>query len=340
MRTKVTDKDIQQLFDDAINRLNDCQSSADVQTLEIEFLGKKGKLTAILRTLGSLPKQERATIGKDINLAKSKIIAHINEKKEQLDNAAIDKRIEQEKIDITLPGRSQSLGTYHPITLVTKRLVSILAGMGFTSVIGPEIEDDYHNFTALNFPIDHPARDMQDTFFIDDDLLLRTHTSSVQVHIMEQEEPPIKIIAPGKAFRADDIDATHTPMFHQIEGLAIDKDVTFKDLKSTVYTLLKTYFGDDVKIRFRPSYFPFTEPSAEVDLWHEDRWLEVMGCGMVHPNVLTTSGIDPSLYMGYAFGLGIDRLAMLTYGISDLRDLFCNDIRMLEQFTLDRWGKE
>jgi phenylalanyl-tRNA synthetase alpha chain len=330
--------DIQQISHHALEALSRCQTLADVQAVEVQYLGKKGELTAILRTLGSLQGDEKRALGQQINQVKSSLIEAFNHKKSELERQVIQAQIDQATIDITLPGRGQSMGTLHPISIVTNRLTTLLAGMGFSVVNGPEIEDDYHNFEALNFPDNHPARQMQDTFFLDDDLLLRTHTSSVQIRTMENQSPPIKIVAPGKAFRADEIDATHTPMFHQIEGLAVDKDLSFSDLKSVVYSLLRHYFCREVKIRFRPSYFPFTEPSAEVDLWHDGQWLEVMGCGMVHPNVLTMAKIDPSEYSGYAFGMGIDRLAMLTYGISDLRDLFSNDIRVLSQFNVEQWG--
>jgi phenylalanyl-tRNA synthetase alpha chain len=334
----MSEKEITQLYSDATEQLQTSSTLAEVQAVEICYLGKKGRLTAILKSLGQLEAQERRVVGKQVNICKNQLMAKLNEKKQQLIKSELQAQIEQEKLDVTLPGRAQSIGTLHPITIVTNRLVSVLAGMGFATTSGPEIEDDYHNFEALNFPANHPARDMQDTFFVEGGLLLRTHTSSAQVRVMEEIQPPIKIIAPGKAFRADEIDATHTPMFHQIEGLYIDKDVSFADLKSVVYAFLEAYFAAKVKIRFRPSFFPFTEPSAEVDLWHNGRWLEVMGCGMVHPRVLEKSNIDSKTYTGYAFGLGIDRLAMLTYGIDDLRDLFSNDIRILAQFKSEQWG--
>ncbi len=329
--------DLDKLFHQAMSSLTSCQTLELCQQIDIKYLGKKGLLTAQLRQLGQMPAEDRPAFGQKVNVHKASLTVALQEKKTALEAEAIKAQIANERIDVTLPGRGQTTGSLHPITIVNNRLVSLLSGFGFKVAVGPEVEDDYHNFEALNFPADHPARDMQDTFFTKTGMLLRTHTSSVQIRSMELQKPPIKIIAPGKAFRADTIDATHTPMFHQIEALAVDKDLHFSDLKSLIYALLSHYFGHEVKIRFRPSYFPFTEPSAEVDLWHNDRWLEVMGCGMVHPNVLAMSDIDPEAYTGYAFGLGIDRLTMLTYGVNDLRDLFSNDIRILSQFPSEHW---
>ena len=331
---------IEQLYDKAYFLLDACTSTPDCQALEVAYLGKKGLLTLQLQRLGKMPREDRPAFGQRVNVLKTKLSKAIAQKKEALSEAAMTEQMTNESIDITLPGRGQNMGTLHPITIVTNRLVKILCGLGFSTASGPELEDDYHNFEALNFPPDHPARDMQDTFFTKTGLLLRTHTSSVQIRTLEKTAPPIKVIAPGKAFRADSIDATHTPMFHQIEALAVDTHLNFSDLKSLVYNLLSQYFAEEVKVRFRPSFFPFTEPSAEVDLWHNGKWLEVMGCGMVHPNVLKKSDIDPSQYTGYAFGLGIDRLTMLTYGINDLRDLFSNDVRFLAQFNRECWGEQ
>lgn len=333
----MSDKEIQQLIKQAEAELDASKSVVEIQAIEVGFLGKKGKLTQLMKQLKDLPNDEKRAFGQWVNQAKEVVSSKIAAKKTQCEQAELQAQIDAEVIDLSLPGRELGRGTLHPITIVTNRLVSILAGMGFNTVSGPEIEDDYHNFEALNFPSHHPARDMQDTFFLDNGLLLRTHTSSVQVRTLENSKPPIKIIAPGKAFRADEIDATHTPMFHQIEALAIDETAHFGDLKSVIYTLLKHYFNQEINIRFRPSYFPFTEPSAEVDLWHNGKWLEVMGCGMVHPNVLKASHIDPEQYQGYAFGMGIDRLAMLTFGVNDLRDLFSHDVEVLKQFTTEQW---
>lgn len=311
--------------------------------LRVEYLGKKGKVTGLLKGLGALSNEERPAAGARINEVKQSLQAKINRQKEQLERAALDARLAAETIDVTLPGRGEEVGSLHPVTRTMERIESFFAGIGYDVETGPEIEDDYHNFEALNIPSHHPARAMHDTFYIDPSTVLRTHTSPVQVRTMEKQEPPIRIICPGRVYRCDS-DITHTPMFHQVEGLVIDRDISFADLKGVIDQFLKAFFEADLPVRFRPSYFPFTEPSAEVDIQctncsgegcricSHTGWLEVMGCGMVHPNVLTASGVDPEKYTGFAFGFGVERLAMLRYGVKDLRLFFENDLKFLSQF--------
>jgi phenylalanyl-tRNA synthetase alpha chain len=322
------------------------ETTADLKGLDhyrVLYLGKKGQLTEYLKNLGHLPAEERPLAGQKVNAIKQKIQTLIDARVSILKDAEVANQLASESIDVTLPGRRQDFGTIHPVTKTRERLEALFTQMGFSAVDGPEIEDDYHNFAALNIPDLHPARAMQDTFYFGDGMLLRTHMSPVQIRVMEENKPPIRIIAMGRVYRRD-FDITHTPMFHQIEGLMVDENINFADLKGVLINFLQAFFEAEVPIRFRPSYFPFTEPSAEVDIGClncESRgcrickntgWLEVLGCGMVHPNVLKMAGIDSERYSGWAFGLGIDRLTMLRYGISDLRLLFENDLRFLKQF--------
>ena len=317
----------------------------DLKTLDhyrVFYLGKKGKLTDVLKTLGQLPAEERPLAGQKINIVKEQIQALIEQKVTVLQQNEIANQLAAETIDITLPGRRQQTGTIHPVTKTRDRIETLFTQMGFSIMDGPEIEDDYHNFEALNIPASHPARAMQDTFYFTDSLL-RTHMSPVQIRTMKTTPPPLRIIAMGRVYRRD-FDITHTPMFHQIEGLMVDENVSFSDLKGILTQFLQAFFESPVPIRFRPSYFPFTEPSAEVDIGCQNcksagcrickntGWLEVLGCGMVHPNVLRAVGIDSERYTGWAFGAGLDRLTMLRYGITDLRSLFENDLRFLRQF--------
>jgi phenylalanyl-tRNA synthetase alpha chain len=301
------------------------------------LLGKSGAITAELKALGKLSPDERKTRGAEVNAAKEKISVAIAARKQTLEGAALEQRLASESIDITQPGRDGERGTIHPLTRTRERVEAIFAQLGYSVAEGPEIEDDWHNFEALNFPAHHPARAMHDTFYFGDGRLLRTHTSPVQIRAMRGKQPPVRIIAPGKVYRSDS-DQTHSPMFHQVEGLLVDESATFADLKGTLQAFVAAFFGQALEMRFRPSYFPFTEPSAEVDIrWQRDdggvRWLEVLGCGMVHPNVLKHCGIDPERYTGFAFGMGVERLAMLRYGVTDLRAFFESDVRFLQQFA-------
>lgn len=310
-----------------------------LEQIRVHYLGKKGELTQVMKSLGDLPAEERPKVGALINVAKDQVQEAIGARKALLEQAALDARLAAERIDVTLPGRGQTSGGLHPITRTLERIEQIFGGIGYSVAEGPEVEDDYHNFGALNIPDHHPARAMHDTFYFNANMLLRTHTSSVQVRTMESQKPPIRIICPGRVYRCDS-DQTHSPMFHQVEGLLIDENVSFADLKGTIEEFLRAFFEADLEVRFRPSFFPFTEPSAEVDIRRvvkrngQERadWLEVLGCGMVHPNVLRMAGIDPERYQGFAFGMGVERLTMLRYGVSDLRVFFDNDLRFLEQF--------
>ncbi|TDX49087.1 phenylalanine--tRNA ligase subunit alpha [Orenia marismortui] len=329
---------------EAVDQIERVDNLEQLEDLRIKYLGKKGELTQILRGMGSLSPEERPVVGKLVNQVKAKLNNLITAKENNLKEAAKQARLKAESIDVTLPGDRNNLGKQHPLTLVFNEIKDIFLGLGFKIAEGPEVETDYYNFEALNFPENHPARDMQDTFYIEGNTLLRTHTSSVQVRTMEKEEAPIRVIAPGRVYRSDEIDATHTPVFHQVEGLMIDKDISFANLKSILIKVVHELFGEDRKVRFRPSYFPFTEPSAEVDVSCANcegegcnvcsgtGWLEILGSGMVHPNVLKMSGVDPEEYSGFAFGMGVERIAMLKYGIDDIRLLYENDIRFLKQF--------
>lgn len=304
---------------------------ADLDQVRIATLGKKGSLTERLKQLGKLPAEERPQAGQAINDAKNILQEAINDRREFLDNERINTRIAGEKVDVTLPGRGEDTGSLHPITQTIERIESLFSQMGFEVAEGPEVEDDFHNFEALNIPAHHPARAMHDTFYFDENTLLRTHTSSVQIRFMKEHKPPVRFIAPGRVYRHDS-DMTHTPMFHQVEGLMIDEGINFAELKGLIINFLEHFFEKKLEVRFRPSYFPFTEPSAEVDIMGENGWLEVLGCGMVHPKVLANIGVDSERYNGIAFGMGVERLAMLRHGIDDLRIFFENDMRFLEQF--------
>lgn len=327
----------------ALSEVESAANAADLDQVRVRFLGKKGELTQLLKGLGKLSPEERPKAGGYINEAKQQVQQALNIKREGLEAAALEARLASETIDVTLSGRGQDLGTVHPITRTMERITDYFGRIGFEVAQGPEIEDDYHNFEALNIPGHHPARAMHDTFYFNDNTVLRTHTSPVQVRVMESfakagQEPPISIICPGKVYRCDS-DQTHSPMFHQVEGLYVAEKVSFADLKSVLSDFLRVFFErDDLQVRFRPSYFPFTEPSAEVDIeWGRNKdgsikWLEVLGCGMVHPKVFEYSGIDPNKYSGFAFGLGVERFAMLRYGVNDLRQFFENDLRFLNQF--------
>ncbi|MDO8862300.1 phenylalanine--tRNA ligase subunit alpha [Haliea sp. E1-2-M8] len=324
----------------AIAAAND---SATLEQLRVDFLGKKGRVTELLKGLGKLSAEERPAAGALINVAKQELQDQIAERKAVLEAAAVTEKLARETLDVTLPGRGQSTGGIHPVTRTIERMEDFFGAVGFEVVEGPEIEDDYHNFEALNIPAHHPARAMHDTFYVDPTTVLRTHTSPVQVRVMENNQPPLRVICPGRVYRCDS-DLTHTPMFHQVEGLLVDERSSFADLKGLIEDFLRVFFEKDLEVRFRPSYFPFTEPSAEVDIQcvncggsgcrvcSQTGWLEVMGCGMVHPRVLETSGIDAERYTGFAFGMGVERLAMLRYGVNDLRLFFENDLRFLEQF--------
>ena len=312
--------------------------------LRIKYLGKKGELTAILKQMGKLSAEERPVIGQRANKVRQDIEEAITSKMSALKAKEKERKMAAESIDITLPGKQQSIGKLHPLKIVENEIKEIFLGMGFSVADGPEVEYDYYNFEALNLPPDHPARDTQDTFYITDNILLRTQTSSVQVHVMENQKPPIRIISPGCVYRSDAVDATHSPLFHQIEGLVVDKGITMSDLKGTLETLMKKLYGNDCKIRLRPHHFPFTEPSAEVDVMcfnchgegcricKGEGYIELLGAGMVHPKVLEGCGIDSSVYSGFAFGMGLERIVMRRFNISDMRLLFENDLRFLEQF--------
>jgi phenylalanyl-tRNA synthetase alpha chain len=326
----------------AIAAANDLQA---LDQLRVNYLGKKGSITAQMKALGQLSAEERPKAGQVINQAKQQVQTAIEARKSELENAKLQVQLASESIDVTMPGRTHGNGGLHPVSRVLYRIEDLFAQLGFEIAEGPEIEDDFHNFEALNIPESHPARAMHDTFYINDKLLLRTHTSPVQVRVMKERKPPLKVIAPGRVYRCDS-DVTHTPMFHQVEGLMVDEQVTFTDLKAVLIDFLQQFFErDDLAVRFRPSYFPFTEPSAEADIQcvmcggegcrvcSQTGWLEVLGCGMVHPNVFRHVGIDTEKYTGFAFGMGVERLAMLRYGVNDLRLFFENDLRFLKQFN-------
>ena len=304
----------------------------ELDQVRVNFLGKKGLFTQQMKGLSKLPKEEKPKAGQVINIAKQQVQKLLVERGELLRAEVIKQKLAAESIDVTLPGRGNELGGLHPVTRTIERIESFFGDLGFTVKEGPEVEDDFHNFDALNIPEHHPARQDHDTFYFNPKLVLRTQTSGVQIRTMEKEQPPLRIISPGKVYR-NDYDQTHTPMFHQVEGLMVDKDVSFTHLKGILHDFLHHFFEEEVEIRFRPSYFPFTEPSAEVDIMGKNgKWLEVLGCGMVHPNVLKSVGIDPEIYTGFAFGMGVERLTMLRYGVNDLRSFFENDLRFLKQF--------
>ena len=305
---------------------------AALDEIRVKYLGKKGFFTEQMKGLGALSAEERPAAGAVINQAKQQVQDALNARREALEIAVLNQKLAAETIDVSLPGRRIENGGLHPVTRTIERIERLFGEMGFKVARGPEIEDGFHNFDALNIPAHHPARTDHDTFYFNPDLMLRTHTSGVQIRTMEQQQPPIRIIAPGRVYR-NDYDMTHTPMFHQVEGLLVDEHASFTELKGILHDFLRNYFEEDLTIRFRPSYFPFTEPSAEVDVMGKNgKWLEVLGCGMVHPNVLRSVGIDPEKYSGFAFGMGVERLTMLRYGVNDLRAFFENDLRFLKQF--------
>ena len=337
--------DLEDILSTALSAVASAGDASALDDVRVKYLGKKGELTGLLKGLGKLSPEERPAAGAEINSAKEALQEAISARKADLDNAAIDAQLASETIDVSLPGRNNDIGALHPVTQVLRRMEDFFIGVGYEVVEGPEIEDDYHNFEALNLPEHHPARAMHDTFYFNPELLLRTHTSPVQVRVMETTKPPIRIICPGRVYRVDPPDPSHLPMFHQVEGLVVDENISFADLKGTVVEFLRVFFEkDDLEVRFRPSYFPFTEPSAEVDVQcvhcngegcrvcSQTGWLEVMGSGMVHPRVLEYSGIDSEKYTAFAFGMGPDRLAMLRYSVDDLRHYLDNDLRFLKQF--------
>jgi len=328
---------LKQLVTDGLEAVAQAADEAALDQVRVQYLGKKGELTQQLKSLGKLSAEERPAAGAKINEAKQQVQDAITIKRTMMAADALSKQLAVESIDVTLPGRAQVNGGLHPVTMTIERIENFFSQIGFSVAQGPEIEDDYHNFEALNIPAHHPARAMHDTFYYGDGTLLRTHTSGVQVRTMEKQQPPIRIICPGRVYRCDS-DQTHSPMFHQIEGLLVDDHISFADLKGILHNFLNVFFERDLQVRFRPSYFPFTEPSIEVDIGYqgedgEQKWLEVLGCGMVHPKVFEHSGIDTEKYTGFAFGMGVERLAMLRYGVKDLRMFFENDLRFLAQFS-------
>ncbi|MFT4693253.1 MAG: phenylalanyl-tRNA synthetase alpha chain [Francisella sp.] len=334
---------VNEMKDKALAELNLVTDKKAVDDLRVKYLGKKGELTGMMKLIATLPNEEKPKLGQAVNIAKQALQDALNIKLELFETQEINEKLAAEKIDVTLDGTGQNQGSLHPVTKTLNRIQDFFKQNGFNVEVGPEIESDYYNFETLNIPSHHPARAMHDTFYIDDNHVLRTHTSGVQIRTMENQEPPIRIIAPGRVYRCDS-DITHTPMFHQVEGLLIEKDVSFADLKGLLHAFLNSFFEKDLKVRFRPSYFPFTEPSAEADMecvmcdgkgcrvCKQTGWLEVLGCGMVHPKVLTAGKVDPEIYQGFAFGMGVERLSMLRYGIDDLRIFFENDLRFLKQF--------
>ena len=333
---------LQKIKEEALSAIG--AETADLEQIRIQYLGKKGELTSVLRGMGALTPEERPIVGQLANEVRAEIETAIKQKAEIQKNAELEKRLVSEKIDVTLPSEAPKAGKLHPLTQVQRTIEDIFIGMGFSIAEGPEVEFDYYNFQALNIPENHPARDTQDTFYITENILLRSQTSPVQVRTMEKQKPPIRIISPGRVYRSDAVDATHSPLFHQVEGLVVDKGITMGDLKGMLETFAKTLFGSETKLRFRPHHFPFTEPSAEVDVscfvcggkgcrvCKNEGWIEILGAGMVHPYVLSNCGIDPEVYSGFAFGMGVERIAMKYYGIDDMRLLYENDTRFLEQF--------
>lgn len=335
---------LRQIKEKAAQQLSSVISLEKIEEFRVQYLGKKGELTAIMKGMGKLSAEERPVMGQLANEVRSFLEEQVESRKAALESQAENDKILKETIDVTMPGTRLAQGKKHPLTTVLDDLKDIFIGMGFSIAEGPEVELDYYNFEALNLPKDHPARDTQDTFYIDEDVLLRTQTSSVQIRVMETQKPPIRIIAPGRVYRSDAVDATHSPVFHQIEGLVIDKNITMADLKGTLETFVHKLYGKDTRLRFRPHHFPFTEPSAEVDIscfncggkgcnvCKGEGWIEILGCGMVHPKVLRICGIDPEEYSGFAFGIGLERVAMFHYDISDMRLFYENDVRFLDQF--------
>jgi len=331
---------VNEITDLQARALAEISASDDLQQLDdlrVRYLGKKGEVTAQLKSLGSMEPDQRRSFGQAVNAVRDALNQAITVRRKGLESAALEQKLLSERVDVTLPGRGEQRGGLHPVTMAMERAIGIFTKLGFDVATGPEVEDDHYNFESLNFPPHHPARAMHDTFYFGDGRLLRTHTSPVQIRVMERSDPPYRIIAPGKVYRSDS-DQTHTPMFHQVEGLLVGKNVSMADLKGVLHTFVNAFFERSLAMRFRPSYFPFTEPSAEVDIgWEkgdgsEPGWLEILGCGMVHPNVLRGCDVDPEEYTGYAFGMGVERLAMLRYGVSDLRQFFENDLEFLRQF--------
>lgn len=335
---------LQKIKEEAFKQISDSDALEKLNEVRVAFLGKKGELTAVLKSMKDVPADEKPKVGQLVNDTRQAIEALLEETKSKLEKAALNMKLQNEGIDVTLPAKKIHVGHRHPNTIALEEVERIFIGMGYEVVEGPEVEYDYYNFEALNIPENHPAKDEQDTFYINSNMVLRTATSPVQVRVMEKGKLPIRMIAPGRVFRSDEVDATHSPSFHQIEGLVIDKNITFADLKGTLAEFAKELFGPDTKVKFRPHYFPFTEPSAELDVscykcggkgcrfCKGEGWIEILGCGMVHPNVLRMSGIDPEKYTGFAFGVGLERIALLKYEIDDMRLLYENDYRFLKQF--------
>ena len=325
--------DLQKTLSEALAEIESAATPQALEQLRVGLLGRKGEITVRLKALGSLPPEERPAAGKAVNEARNAIAAAIAARKQSLSGQRLERELAAGGIDVTLPGRGMPPGAQHPLTRTIRRIRDILGGAGFSARSGPEVEDEFHNFTALNMPANHPARDMHDTFYLPSGMLLRTHTSPVQIRSMLDEGAPVKIISLGRVFRRDS-DQTHTPVFHQVEGLAVDEGVSLANLKSLLGEFAERFFERKVEVRFRASYFPFTEPSAEMDVrWGDGGWLEILGCGMVHPQVLRHGGVDPERYTGYAFGMGVERMAMLRYGVNDIRRFFGNDVRFLGQFA-------
>lgn len=332
MTTSEIEKQLTELQETAGMAIAAVEDLQKLEELRVAYLGKKGQLSQILRGMGKLSGEERPRLGALANQIKERVTASLESKKQALEAAQIQAQLAAETLDVSMPGVSRSLGHIHPLNSTIDKVLDILMGLGYTVADGPHIETDYYNFEALNTPPDHPARDMQDTFYLPDGKLLRTHTSSVQIRYMENQQPPIRIAAPGRVYRRDTVDATHSAVFHQVEILAVDKGLTFTDLKGTIKEFLSRMFGENLPVQFRASYFPFTEPSAEVDVQWKGKWLEVMGCGMVDPNVLKAVGYDPEIYTGFAAGLGVERFAMVLHQIDDIRRLYNSDLRFLQQF--------
>jgi phenylalanyl-tRNA synthetase alpha chain len=335
---------LEKIRNQALDSIRDAKQSDDLEAIRVKYLGKKGELTQILRGMGKLSPEERPVMGQLANKVRGDIESELSSKVREIEEMALAKRLREESIDVTLPGKRPSLGGLHPLTTVLNLITDVFLGMGFNVAEGPEVELDYYNFEALNIPRNHPARDTQDTFYINQNILLRTHTSPTQIRVMEKQSPPIKIIVPGRVYRSDAVDATHSPIFHQIEGLVVDENITMGDLKGVLDVFAKRMFGEKTRTRFRPHHFPFTEPSAEMDvscvtcegtgcrICSNTGWIEILGAGMVHPKVLEYGKIDPNRYSGFAFGMGLDRIANQIYGIDDIRLLYENDIRFLSQF--------
>ncbi|MCI6832273.1 MAG: phenylalanine--tRNA ligase subunit alpha [Butyricicoccus sp.] len=337
---------LQSIREMAAEAMAACADSRELDAIRVKYLGKKGEVTALMKNMRSLSPEERPAFGQMVNDLRSAIEAGLAENKERLEAIALERKLKSETLDVTMPGTEIPIGKKHPINLVLDEVKDIFIGMGFSVAEGPDVESDYYNFEALNIPKDHPARDTQDTFYVSDNVVLRTQTSPIQIRTMENKKPPIRIIAPGRVFRSDDVDATHSPLFHQIEGLVIDKGIRMSDLKGILEMFAKKLYGEETVVRFRPHHFPFTEPSAEMDyqcfqchgkdpncsVCHGEGWIEILGCGMVHPKVLEVCGIDPDEYSGYAFGIGLERLVMGRFKITDIRNFYENDVRFLHQF--------